>query len=129
MLIRKKPVSLADYDATALIGLRVRVHDAAIEQTDADGDVTIELPQLPADGGGCCGPLPVRTVRWRTVANTLSIGLDVCRWSQCSAGKSKKASGVSRFFVKQTTALSYLAPYLSANTSIAISAAARVGAP
>src|SRR4249920_1306361 len=34
----------------------------------------------------------VRTVRWRIVANTLSIGLDVRRWSQCSAGKSKKAS-------------------------------------
>ena len=30
----------------------------------------------------------VRTVRCLTVANTLSIGLDVRRWSQCSAGKS-----------------------------------------
>jgi len=29
------------------------------------------------------------------VANTLSIGCDVRRWSQCSAGKSKKASRVS----------------------------------
>lgn len=28
----------------------------------------------------------VRTVRCLTVANTLSIGFDVRRWSQCSAG-------------------------------------------
>jgi hypothetical protein len=71
----------------------------------------------------------VLTVRCRTVANTLSIGFDVRRWSQCSAGKSKKASSASRSFVRQATAVSYLAPYLSANTSIAASAAARVGAP
>ncbi|MBX9933488.1 MAG: transposase [Methylobacterium sp.] len=29
----------------------------------------------------------VRTVRCRTVANTLSIGFELRRWSQCSAGK------------------------------------------
>jgi hypothetical protein len=39
------------------------------------------------------------------------------------------ASSVSRSLVRQATALSYLAPYLSANASIAASAAARVGAP
>src|SRR5712672_2398268 len=37
----------------------------------------------------------VLTVRCRTVANTLSIGFDVRRWSQCSAGKSKNASSAS----------------------------------
>src|SRR5215468_9507004 len=62
----------------------------------------------------------VRTVRCRTAANTLSIGFDVRRWSQCSAGKSKKASRASRSLVKQATALSYLARYLSANTSILV---------
>src|SRR5882762_2353977 len=67
----------------------------------------------------------VLTVRCRTVANTLSIGFDVRRWSQCSAGKSKKASRASRSLVRQATALSYLALYLSANTSMAASAAAR----
>ena len=30
----------------------------------------------------------VRTVRCRTVAKTLSIGFEVRRWSQCSAGMS-----------------------------------------
>src|SRR5206468_4054962 len=36
-----------------------------------------------------CDSAPlVRTVRCRTVANTLSIGFAVRRWSQCSAGKS-----------------------------------------
>src|SRR6516165_10568487 len=42
----------------------------------------------------------VRTVRSCTVANTLSIGFDVRRWSQCSAGKPKKASRASRSFVR-----------------------------
>src|SRR5512132_1270865 len=49
----------------------------------------------------------------------------VRRWSQCSAGKSKKASRASRSFVRQAPALSYLAPYLSANPSIAASVSAR----
>ncbi|MGC0394378.1 hypothetical protein ABIF91_006764 [Bradyrhizobium sp. USDA 241] len=41
----------------------------------------------------CCDSDPlVRTVRWRTVAKTLSIGFELRRWIQCSAGKSKKAS-------------------------------------
>jgi branched-chain amino acid transport system substrate-binding protein len=57
----------------------------------------------------------VRTVRCRTVANTLSIGFDVRRWSQCSAGKSKNASSDSRSFVRQAAVFSYLPPYLSAN--------------
>jgi hypothetical protein len=48
----------------------------------------------------------VRTVRCRTVTNPLSIGFDVRRWSQCSAGKSKKASKASRSLVRQETALS-----------------------
>ena len=48
---------------------------------------------------------------------------------QCSAGKSKKASRASRSFVRQASAFSYLGSYLPANTSIAASAAARVGAP
>ena len=43
-------------------------------------------------------------------------------------GKIEKASRASRSLVRQATALSYLAPYLSANPSIAASAAARVGA-
>ena len=36
----------------------------------------------------------VRTVRWRTVAKALSIGFDVRRCVQCSAGKSKKSVAV-----------------------------------
>src|SRR5512132_2923874 len=44
-------------------------------------------------------------------------------------GKIEEGEQGSRSFVRQATALSYLAPYLSANPSIAASAAARVGAP
>ena len=54
------------------------------------------------------GGLRRRTARCRTVANTLSIGFDVRRWSQCSAGKSKKASSASRnapYFYARTRAL------------------------
>jgi hypothetical protein len=64
----------------------------------------------------------------RSLTHRGSIGFDVRRWSQCSAGKSKKASKASRSLVRQATAFSYLAPYFSANTSIAASAIARVGA-
>src|SRR5580704_16814501 len=49
-----------------------------------------------------------RTVRCRTVANVLSMGLVVRRCFQCSAGKSWNASSASRSFVRQPTALSYL---------------------
>ena len=48
----------------------------------------------------------MRTVRCRTVANTLSIGFDVRRCVQCSAGKSKNVSSVSRSFSRQSTAFS-----------------------
>lgn len=41
----------------------------------------------------------------------------------------KVVERVSRSLVKQSTALSYFTPYFSVNTSIAISAADRVGAP
>jgi hypothetical protein len=39
----------------------------------------------------------MRTARSRTVANALSIGYEVRRCVQCSAGKSKNASSASRF--------------------------------
>jgi DNA-binding transcriptional regulator YiaG len=34
------------YDATTFVGLRTIVHNAAIERTEQDGEVTIELPKL-----------------------------------------------------------------------------------
>jgi len=39
----------------------------------------------------CCDSDPlVRTVRWRTVAKTLSIGSELRRWIQCSAGSRRR---------------------------------------
>lgn len=38
--------TLYTYDASALVGLRTIVHDAAIERVDADGEKTIEMPSL-----------------------------------------------------------------------------------
>ena len=63
----------------------------------------------------------------RTVANTLSIGFEVRRCVQCSAGKSKNVSIVSRSLRRQSTALSYLGAYFSANVAMAKSATARSG--
>ena len=44
-------------------------------------------------------------------------------------GKVEEGEQSFRSFVRQATAFSYLGSYLPANTSIAASAAARVGAP
>src|SRR3954470_20520292 len=49
-----------------------------------------------------------RTVRWRIVAEVLSIGFVVRKCFQCSAGKLEKASRASRSFTRHATALSYL---------------------
>ena len=67
----------------------------------------------------------MRTVRWRTVAKALSIGFDVRRCVQCSAGKSKNVNNASRSLRRQSTALSYLGAYFSAKAVIAASATAR----
>src|SRR5208283_28022 len=67
----------------------------------------------------------IRTVRCLTVAKTLSIGFDVRKWSQCSAGKSKKVSNASRSLIRHSTALSYLGAYFSAKVAIAAPAEAR----
>lgn len=37
---------LTKYDATALVGLRAIVHDAAVKKIDKNGEETIEIPQL-----------------------------------------------------------------------------------
>src|SRR6185295_13277469 len=37
---------LDEYDATALVGLRTTVHDAAIERVEEAGETTIEVPCL-----------------------------------------------------------------------------------
>jgi hypothetical protein len=52
----------------------------------------------------------VTLVRRRTVEKVDSIGFEVFRWIQCSAGKSKKASSCSWSPVILATALGYLAP-------------------
>jgi hypothetical protein len=63
-----------------------------------------------------------RTVRWRIVANELSMRLVVHRCFQCSAGKSYKAGSASRSLIRHSTALSYLTPQVSTKASNAVSA-------
>jgi hypothetical protein len=69
----------------------------------------------------------VRTVRCRTVANTLSIGFDVRRWSQGSARRSQKVSKASRSFTRQVTAFSYLAACLSTADQVRLGVITRAG--
>ena len=61
----------------------------------------------------------------RAVANTLSMGFEVRRWPQCSAGNSKNASIASRSLVRLATPFSYLTPYFSQKPVSAVSASAR----
>jgi DNA-binding transcriptional regulator YiaG len=42
----KHAVTLEEYDATALVGLQTVAKNAAIEQKDENGELTIELPKL-----------------------------------------------------------------------------------
>ena len=85
-----------------MVSWRLRDLDAVAECDTLDDlrQLVLALQPAPGFGGGLTSlktislavvgdsaPL-VRTVRCRTVANTLSIGLEVRRWSQCSAGKS-----------------------------------------
>lgn len=37
---------LREYDASSLVGLRTIVRDAAIQRTDKEGEITVELPKL-----------------------------------------------------------------------------------
>ena len=75
-------------------------------------------------------------MRCLTVANTLSIGLDVRKWarqalrprSQCLAGTSWKVSSASWSLARQVTAFSYVAPYFPANVAMAASGVAPSGA-
>jgi hypothetical protein len=73
------------------------------------------------------GPL-VTLVRNRTVATLYSIGFEVFRWIQCSAGKSKKVRSTSASPVILATALGHFAPKPSANAVMAASACARSSA-
>ena len=73
------------------------------------------------------GPL-VTLVRNRTVAKVDSIGFEVFRWIQCSAGKSKKVRSTSASPVILATALGHFAPKPSANAVMAASACARSSA-
>jgi DNA-binding transcriptional regulator YiaG len=56
---------LDQYDATALVGLSIIVHGAAIERTEEDGEVSVELPKLrelmaTAAVGRCLVPVRLR---------------------------------------------------------------------
>ena len=81
-----------------------------------------------AGGAVADGAVAGGAVRWRAVANTLSTGLEVRRWSRCSAGTSKNVSRAPVSLVRQATAGLYLTPYFSVKTSVAAKATAFVSA-
>jgi DNA-binding transcriptional regulator YiaG len=43
---RAGPARLDEYDATALVGLKIVVHGAALERIDESGEASVELPKL-----------------------------------------------------------------------------------
>ena len=60
-------VVLEDYDATPIVGLRVRVLGAAIQRTDDDGETTVELPrlrELKASAAVCRSLVPLKIRGW-----------------------------------------------------------------
>src|SRR4029077_3969337 len=68
-----------------------------------------------------------RTVRWRTVANELSMGLVVRRCFQAQPG-SRRRQATRRDPIRHSTALSYLTPQVSMKASNAASASFLVSA-
>lgn len=71
---------LPEYEATAFVGLRTIVHDAAIEEKDVDGEVTIELPKMQelvasAAVARCLMPIRLRGPEIRAMRKIMSLTL------------------------------------------------------
>ncbi|WP_414462783.1 helix-turn-helix domain-containing protein [Hyphomicrobium sp. DY-1] len=45
--INRGPIRLDEFDATAIVGLRVIVHDAVIQRVEEDGEASVEVPKIP----------------------------------------------------------------------------------
>ncbi len=90
---------LADYDASTLVGLRVVVHDAAIEHRDEDSEISIEVPKLrklmaAASIARCLMPAKLRGGEIKAIRKIMDLTLaemaarmdartapeTVCRW-------------------------------------------------
>jgi len=72
---------LPEYDATTLVGLRTTVRQAAIERTNEDGEVTIELPKLPellasAAVVRCLVPIRLRGSELKAIRKILNLTLN-----------------------------------------------------
>jgi hypothetical protein len=72
--------TLDTYDATAFVGLRTIVKDAAIESTDEEGEVSIELPkptELLASAAilRCLMPIKLRGPEMRSIRKIMGLNL------------------------------------------------------
>jgi len=71
---------LSSYDATAFVGLRTIVYDAAIKRVDEDGEVTIELPKqgelvAAAAVSRCLMPIKLRGYEIRAMRHIMKMTL------------------------------------------------------
>jgi DNA-binding transcriptional regulator YiaG len=78
---REPEQKLAVYDATALVGLRTLVYDAAIEHIDEDNERSIELPKLDqllaaAAISRCLMPARLRGPEIRAIRKTMRLTLN-----------------------------------------------------
>ena len=69
---------LSVFDATAIVGLRVRVHNAAIRRLDEEAQEDIELPQLPellaaAAICRCLTPIRLRGSEMRSIRKIMAL--------------------------------------------------------
>jgi DNA-binding transcriptional regulator YiaG len=77
---KRKEKELPVYDATVFVGLRAVVYDAAIERTDENGEVTIELPKLDELAAAvavarCLMPIKLRGSELRTIRRIMKMTL------------------------------------------------------
>ena len=127
---------LAKYDATALVGLRTVIHNAAIEHRD-DDEVSIEVPKLPglmaaAAIARCLTPAKLRGAEIKAMRRIMDLTLaqmaarmdartateTVCRWEAGAQPMGAYAEKVYRLMVCETLApeapgVEYRAAYLA----------------
>src|ERR1700676_625807 len=77
---KSKEKTVPVYDATVFVGLRTVVYEAAIERIESDGEVAIELPNLPnllasAAVARCLMPARLRGYEMRAMRRIMKLTL------------------------------------------------------
>jgi DNA-binding transcriptional regulator YiaG len=97
------PRVLDAYDATTLVGLRTIVYNAAIERTESDGEISVEVPKLrellaAAAMARCLTPIRLQGYEIRAIRKIM--GLTLAELGEL-LGESTPAATVSRWESEQ----------------------------